>query len=222
MQRFVLLALLGGLALSGAAQETDLAAGNFLVASRDLRDPNFAETVVLIVRYDEDEGAMGLVVNRRSELPLSRIFESFKEAKNRSDCAFMGGPVQPGDVLALLRTSDAPDDALHVFSSIYLISTKDLLKKTLARKVDESVFHVYLGYAGWGPGQLEHEVSLGAWHILAADAGSVFEADPESVWPRLIKRTEMQIARRSVIRGRLVDADIIDRHLLRKNRRAIG
>jgi len=222
MQRFVFLAVLAGLALPGAAQETDLAAGNFLVASRDLSDPNFAETVVLIVRYDEDEGAMGLVVNRRSELPLSRIFESFKEAKNRSDCAFMGGPVQPGDVLALLRTSDAPDDALHVFSSIYLISTKDLLKKTLARKVAESVFHVYLGYAGWGPGQLEHEVSLGAWHILAADAGSVFEADPESVWPRLIKRTEMQIARRSVIRGRLVDADIIDRHLLRKNRRAIG
>jgi len=220
--RFVLLALLGGLALSGAAQEADLAAGNFLVASRDLRDPNFAETVILIVRYDEDEGAMGLVVNRRSDLPLSRVFESFKEAKDRSDCAFMGGPVQPGDVLALLRTSDAPDDALHVFSSIYLISTKDLLKKTLAHKVDESSFHVYLGYAGWGAGQLEHEISVGAWHILPADAGSVFEADPESVWPRLIRRTELQIARRSVIRGKLVDANVIDRHFLRKNRRAIG
>jgi len=222
MQRLVLLALIAGLAVSAAAQEPDLAAGQFLVASRDLRDPNFAEAVVLLVRYDEDEGAMGLVINRRSDLPLSRVFESFKEAKDRTDCAYMGGPVQPGDVLALLRTSDAPDDALHVFSSIYLISTKDLLKKTLARKVDETVFHVFLGYAGWGPGQLEHEISLGAWHIMPADAGNVFEADPEAVWPRLIRRTELQIARRSVVPGRLVDANIIDRHLLRKNRRAIG
>jgi len=222
MQRFLNLALLAGLALPIAAQEPDLAAGQFLVASRDLRDPNFAEAVVLIVRYDEDEGAMGVVINRRSDLPLSRVFESFKEAKDRTDCAFMGGPVQPGDVLALLRTADAPDDALRVFSSIYLLSTKDLLKKALARKVDESMFHVYLGYAGWGPGQLEHEVSLGAWHIMPADAGTVFEADPEAVWPRLIRRTELQIARRSVFHGRLVDTNIVDRHLLRKNRRVIG
>jgi len=222
MQRFLFLALLAGLAVPAAAQEPDLAAGQFLVASRDLRDPNFAETVVLLVRYDEDEGAMGVVINRRSDLPLSRIFESFKEAKDRTDLAFMGGPVQPGDVLALLRTSDAPDDALHVFSSVYLLSTKDLLKKTLARKVNESVFHVYLGYAGWGTGQLEHEISLGAWHVMPADAGNLFDADPEAVWPRLIRRTELQIARRSVVRGRLVDANVVDHHLLRKNRRAIG
>jgi putative AlgH/UPF0301 family transcriptional regulator len=69
------------------------------------------------------------------------------------------------------------------------------LEKTLAGKGEPSVFHVFLGYAGWGPGQLEHEVELGAWHILPADAASVFDADPDSVWPRLIRRTELRIAR---------------------------
>ena len=222
MQKFLLLAVLGGLALPGAAQQTDLAAGQFLVASRDLSDPNFAQTVILLVRYDDQEGAMGLVINRRTDLPLSRVFENLKNAKDRTDCAYMGGPVEPGDVLALLRTSDAPDDAPRVFSSVYLIPSKDLLEKTLTRKPDTSVFHVYLGYAGWGPGQLEHEVSLGAWHILPPDAGTVFDADPDSVWPRLIRRTEMQIARRSIFRGGFRDADVIHDHLLRKTRRAVG
>ncbi len=60
---------------------------------------------------------------------------------------------------------------------------------------EPGVFHVFLGYAGWGPGQLEHEVELGAWHILPPDTASVFDADPESVWPRLIRRTELRIAR---------------------------
>jgi putative transcriptional regulator len=223
MPKFVLLAVLGGLAAVGVtAQEADLAPGQFLVASRDLEDPNFAETVVLLLHYDEEHGAMGLVVNRRSDLTVARVFEQMKEAKGRTDCVYMGGPVERGNVLALLRTSVEPDDAERVFSSVYLVTSRDLLQKTLAKKVEPAVFHVYLGYAGWGPGQLEHEVSLGAWHVLRADAGSLFDVDPESVWPRLIRRTEMQIARRSVIRVRLVDAHVIDGHLLRKSRRVIG
>ena len=56
------------------------------------------------------------------------------------------------------------------------------------------MFHTYIGYAGWSAGQLEHEVDLGAWHVMPADAGTVFHADPDSVWERLIRRTETQIA----------------------------
>jgi len=195
MRKFVLLALVVGFAESVAAQQTELGSGTFLVASRDLGDPNFAQTVILLVRYDEDEGAMGVVINRRTDMPLSRVFENIKDAQNRTDCAYTGGPVEPGDVLALLRTSDAPENAIHVFSSVYLLSSKDPLVKAVERKVDASVFHVYLGYAGWGPGQLEHEISLGGWHVMPPDAGSLFDPDPDSVWPRLVRRTEMQIAR---------------------------
>jgi putative transcriptional regulator len=98
-------------------------------------------------------------------------------------------------VLALLKSSTQPEDAKLVFGDVYLVASKALLQKTLAAKTDAAVFHVYVGYAGWGRGQLEHEVSLGAWHILPADSASVFHSDPDSVWPRLMRRTEVHIAR---------------------------
>jgi putative transcriptional regulator len=216
MLRVALVAVLFG-CMPGMGQDARLAPGKFLVASRDLGDPNFSETVILLIRYDDEQGAMGLVVNRRTEVPLSRVFQDLKGAKGRADQAYSGGPVEPDNVLALLKSAAKPEEAQRVFASVYLVSSKALLEKTLGDKAEPGVFHVYLGYAGWGPGQLEHEVELGAWHILPPDAASVFDSDPETVWPRLIKRTEMRIAEL-----RLVYADVIDHHLLRKNRRTVG
>lgn len=231
MPRFVFFAVLCGLGrMPAPAQAPELAAGTFLVSSRELGDPNFSETVILLLRYDEEQGAMGLIVNRRTDLPLSRVFQDVKQAKGRTDRAYSGGPVEPGDVLALFKSSTKLEEAERVFANVYLISDKDFLEKTLAQKAGPGVLHVYLGYAGWGPGQLEHELELGAWHILPADAASVFEEDPDSVWPRLIRRTELRIAELGlgtwgwglVSRGWFVDADVVDQHLLRKDRRAVG
>ena len=176
------------------AQVDQLAAGRFLVASRELGDPNFAEAVVLLLQYDAEQGAMGLIVNRRSDLPLSRLFQDMKEAKGRTDTVYMGGPVELTNVLALLWSRSKPEDSKRVFVDVYLVNSKDLLQKTLAAGVEADSFHVFVGYAGWGQSQLEHEVELGAWHILAADAGNLFSSDPDSVWQRLVRRTEMQIA----------------------------
>jgi putative transcriptional regulator len=183
------------LALAQAMGQVDsLAAGKFLVASRDLGDPNFAESVILLVNYDSEKGAMGLIVNRQTDVALSRVFEDLKEAKGRKDPVYIGGPVELNNVLALLKSDSKPADAKHVFGDVYLVSSKALLQKTLGAQVESNAFHVYIGYAGWGAGQLEHEVELGGWHIMAAEASSVFHSDPESVWPRLIRRTELQVA----------------------------
>jgi len=185
---------LAGLIFAVVAQGADLAPGKILVASRELGDPNFAQTVILLVRYDDVEGSMGLVINRRSDLPLSRVFRDLKEAKDNSDPIYEGGPVEPGGVLALLKSATKPEDGLRIFGNVYLVSSKALLAKALADKTDPSAFHVFIGYAGWGPGQLEREIDLGGWHILPAAADDVFHPDPDSVWLRLIKRTEMRIA----------------------------
>ena len=77
-------------------------AGQMLVASRDLRDPNFAETVVLLVRYDE-ESVVGLILNRRTQIPIARVFPDLKEAKGQTDPIYRGGPVERTAALALLR-----------------------------------------------------------------------------------------------------------------------
>ncbi|MBI1788421.1 MAG: YqgE/AlgH family protein [Acidobacteria bacterium] len=186
-------ALLGQRAPAQSTRVKDLAAGKFLVASRDLTDPNFAETVVLLVNYDEN-GAMGLIVNRRTRVPLSRVFDELKEAKGRADPVHVGGPVSRTGVLALLRSRTKPEEARSVFADVYMISTKTLLEQTLAAGAESSAFRVYLGYSGWGPGQLENEVELGGWHIFRGEAATVFDPDPDAVWPRLIKKTELRLA----------------------------
>jgi putative transcriptional regulator len=180
--------------LPAVGQTDDLAIGKLLVASRDLGDPNFAKTVILIVHYSEGQGAVGLVLNKRTDVSISRVFHDLKEAGGRKDPVYIGGPVELNSVLALLKSASKPEGAEKVFGDVYLISNKDLLTKTLASSAEAMVFHTYIGYAGWGAGQLEHEVELGAWHIMSADAGTVFHADPDSVWLRLIHRTETQIA----------------------------
>jgi putative transcriptional regulator len=191
--------LLGALLLFATlpafCQSDDLAIGKFLVASRDLGDPNFAKTVILLVHFSEDQGAVGLVLNRRTDVPMSRVFQDLKEAKGRMDPVYVGGPVELNSVLALLKTKTKPDNATRVFGDVYLISNKDVLKATMASGAEATVFHTYVGYAGWGAGQLEHEVELGAWHIMQADSATVFHSDPDSVWQRMIQRTETQIAR---------------------------
>lgn len=176
-------------------QADQLAPGMFLVASRDLGDPNFARAVVLLLHYDDENGALGLIVNRRTDVPLSKVFAELKEAKDRSDSIYIGGPVETGSVLALLKSASKLKDAEPVFGDVYLVNSKTLLAKTLAAGVEASQFHAFLGYAGWAREQLENEVELGAWHVMPADAGNVFHSDPDSVWERLIRRTEMRIAR---------------------------
>ncbi|HEY6393542.1 MAG TPA: YqgE/AlgH family protein [Bryobacteraceae bacterium] len=186
-------ALLAGLFFTALLYGADLASGKFLVASRDLGDPNFAGTVVLLLKFDEDEGALGIIVNRRTDVPLSRVFESVKSAKDRTDAVYIGGPVEPGSVIGLLKSSAKVEDASRILPGIYLISGRAPLEKTAA-EAPPGAFHAYLGYAGWGPGQLENEIDLGGWRVLPADAAMVFDPDPDTLWEKLIRRTELRIA----------------------------
>lgn len=189
------LALLICSSLPALCQNDDLAVGKLLVASRDLGDPNFAKTVILLVHYDEDQGAVGLIINKRTDVPLSRAFHDMKEAAGRNDPIYIGGPVELNSVMALLKSAKKPEGADRVFGDIYLITNKDVLTRTLGSRVEASAFHAYIGYAGWQSGQLEHELELGAWHIMHPESAMIFHADPDGLWERLISRTETNIAR---------------------------
>jgi putative AlgH/UPF0301 family transcriptional regulator len=171
----------------------DLAIGKLLVASRDLGDPIFAKTVVLLVRYDRD-GVVGLMLNRRTDVPLSRVFEKLKAAKDRSDPVYMGGPVEIPAVFGLLRSKANPEEAEHVFGGVYLISTQSAFEKVISGRPDPGAFHVYLGYAGWTPDQLGKEIEAGAWFIFPGDTQTVFNSNPDSLWPQMIRKTELKMA----------------------------
>jgi putative transcriptional regulator len=171
----------------------DLGAGKLLVASRGLGDPIFAKTVVLLVQHD-DEGVVGLILNRRSDVPLSRVLEGVKGANHRSDPVYLGGPVETPGVFALLQSPAKLEGAQHVFGAVYLISAKALFEQTLSARPDRRDFHVYLGYAGWTKDQLRKEMELGAWFIFPPDAETVFDSDPDSLWLRMIQKTELKWA----------------------------
>jgi len=182
-------------ALIVPAQSTqDLGIGKLLVAKRDAREATFAETVILVVRYTQG-GTVGLMLNRRTQTPVSRALDPLKGASGRSDPVFAGGPVELPNVLALLRTNIMPEGAEHVTGKVYLVPTGALLEKTLAKRPDAADFRVYLGYCGWSPGQLENETSHGFWRVLNGSADIVFDPEPQTLWSRLIEQAEQRIAR---------------------------
>jgi putative transcriptional regulator len=167
-----------------------LAAGTLLVASDKLGDPNFAETVVFITRCDANEGTMGVVLNKPMDLTLAKAFPKLRAA---ADPVYDGGPVSPDAVQALLRTSAKPAGAERVAGDIYSVVHKALLEKSITDRLAGEKFRVYLGYAGWGPGQLENEIQQGAWTTLRG-LKYVFDSEPASLWQRLERDSESQVA----------------------------
>jgi putative transcriptional regulator len=170
-----------------------LAPGMFLVAAKQLGDPNFSQTVVLLVEHGPS-GAMGLVVNRPSEVRVARIFPTLPE-KAGAASLFVGGPVNRAGAMALRRSKTKPADRVAIVDDIYLVTDKDELERNLRSAGTETV-RVFLGYSGWAAGQLEREISLGAWHVLPATAAQVFDDDMTTLWRRLIGRANSRIAMR--------------------------
>ncbi len=165
-----------------------LTKGMFLVASRGLVDPNFRRSVVLLVAHDED-GAMGVIVNRRTDLTLSTVLPDIEELADRPDQLFVGGPVASTQIILLLRAADPPRNSQHVFNDVYFSGSLTTLMDYLEDQDLVGAMHAYAGYAGWAPGQLEGELERGDWNLVSADAETVFSESPEEMWPELIRQS---------------------------------
>jgi putative transcriptional regulator len=169
----------------------ELAKGKFLVASRQLQDPNFRETVVLLIEYGLD-GAMGLVINRPSAVKLSTVFPDIEELKQRKDTIFVGGPVAVNQMMLLIRSSKMPEDATAVVPDVYISSSWKVLERLMKKTTQDEGFRLFAGYAGWAPSQLDFERTRGDWYVLKADAESVFSQKPSELWQELIRRVTVK------------------------------
>jgi putative transcriptional regulator len=168
-----------------------LATGKLLVASRRLRDPNFAETVILLLAYSQD-GAIGVVINRPTTVRLATVLSEVEALKTRKDLVYIGGPVGRDQMLLLARTAQEPADSKQILSNVYLVSSQKALQQLVENNDSSLQLHAYAGYAGWAPKQLDAEVARGDWHISAADATLVFDTPADQVWPKLINRSEFE------------------------------
>lgn len=202
----VLVAILGAETLApGAARAADtdpevrrLRTGVFLYASPRLRDPNFAQTVVLLIEYGP-KGAMGLVIDRPTQVLASEVLKDAKALRGLQ--VYWGGPVQPEAVFGLVTTPHPSKRAIRVFEGIYLTGKRqDLEAAARGGKADERV-RVYLGYTGWGAGQLEGEVMANGWLVTRGEPAAVFSPEPEKLWRRAYQLLDRLEAFEPVGRG---------------------
>jgi putative transcriptional regulator len=167
--------------------------GVFLYAAPGMGDPNFAETVVLLVAYDKT-GAMGFVVNRPTRVPLRELLKSTPEAEKSELRFHWGGPVQPEAVHALVRSNWPSQSARRVLDDVYVTGDITDVREALGRPDASTKVKLFTGYAGWGGGQLEIEVRAGAWILEPADARSVFAPDGLDLWERVYEILERLVA----------------------------
>lgn len=170
------------------AEDNALANGVFLVAKPGLRDPNFSESVVLITLPAEGDGPLGVIINRPLEHRLSELVPEATKVPEKSDPIFFGGPVARAMLLFLVRAKEPPEHSLHVLADVYLSANPELLERLVAGSPLPGETRVYAGHAGWAPGQLQDEIARGGWWVIKADVKAIFDQDPATVWPELVKR----------------------------------
>lgn len=158
-----------------------------LVSMPQMLDPNFARTVVLLAEYGR-HGAFGLVVNRRMDEPAHEVIRPDPPMDIRKDVhLFVGGPVEPNRAWVLTAHRELDNDALEIQSGVYLSASPTLIRHALQSSPDPQL-RLVIGYAGWGPGQLDEELAASSWLMAPVAADLVFEIPIDQMWETAIRR----------------------------------
>jgi putative transcriptional regulator len=160
----------------------------FLVARGPVVDPFFEKSVVLMVPVDEDAVVVGLVVNKPSRLPLVKLFPESLALKNRTDNAYVGGPVDIAAPALVFHSPKPSKQAMLLYDDVYLSFDLKFITKLLRDPKQSGDFRLFLGRAQWAPEQLQGEALEGSWYSLRAEGDVIFDRDSDHVWKRLHDR----------------------------------
>jgi len=168
-------------------------AGQLLIASPYLPDPNFLRTVVLMVQHDTD-GALGLVLTRPMNLTVQEVWENVSQEKiDAPEPVFQGGPVE-GPIMAVHDQMDLCE--LEIVPGVYFSSEKESIENLVER--EPKSYRLFLGYSGWAPQQLDEEMRVGGWLTLPAESDHVFELDSEVLWKQVTAKVGTNVMQQSL------------------------
>ena len=196
--RFFLAVFIGVLLAPSVAttvEQERLLTGQLLVATPDMRDPRFVETVIYIVKHGTN-GAMGIVINRPiAKGPLEELLNGIgvesKGAKGEVILHY-GGPVSPEAGLILHSDDVLLESSTRVMDGIAMTSDPKLIE-TISRGKGPRQSLLAIGYAGWAPGQLETELKADAWFVVSADKAFIFGKDAEKKWRQAIDKRQVPL-----------------------------
>jgi putative transcriptional regulator len=185
-------ALIASLATSHNAQSTDLTTPSFLVATRELQDPLFFHSVILMVPSTEPPFVAGLIINTPAKMRVRDMFPQLSGLQRPDETTYMGGPVETEELSAIFRASSAQSSATRVFDDVYVATGRDAIAAVLKDpRITE--LRVISGKAQWLHDQLMGEVMAGAWYVIPAKADLIF-SDPKDLWSTLVKGGDLQEA----------------------------
>jgi putative transcriptional regulator len=166
--------------------------GQLLVSMPQMLDPFFERSVVYLCAHSPEDGAMGLVVNKTIEaLTIDDLYSQLKiepvARADRQQPVHFGGPVATGQGFVLHSTDYRDEGTLGIGTDFAMTATIDILRAT-GRGAGPRQSLVALGYAGWGPGQLDAEIQANGWLMVAADTGLVFDVEDGSKWQRALAK----------------------------------
>ena len=160
--------------------------GYFLIANPVLPDPNFSRTVVLLCNHDS-EGSFGLVINRTAPISSKEVFSEMGMSSFSSDKIYVGGPVSPSQVFYLCRSEKPLPELETICEGVYLGMSWELLDNLITRfKNPEKNIRFYLGYSGWGAGQLAGEMTRLSWLTTQAYSEYVFQENEDGIWANVV------------------------------------
>jgi putative transcriptional regulator len=153
-----------------------------ITARSELSDPYFGGSMVLVLNNLGPVPA-GIIINRPTPLKVAQVFPDLKRLASLGDRVYFGGPVQPEEVWFLFRAGSAPEHAVRACDGVYLSASRELLLHLLGRDKPMEGLRIFIGHAGWGPGQLESEIARGDWTLSRAAADAIFSGKSDRPWP---------------------------------------
>ena len=193
-------------AAAQAAPQLAPAKGRLLIADRKLGDANFSQSVVLLLEYSP-QSALGLIVNRPAGVSPSALLPDVSALAQYDGPVYLGGPVGIEMLVLLVRGCESLAHTERVFDDVCYSGSPELLDHLTGDGATPSRLRFYVGYAGWGPGQLDLEIARGDWHVVEARDERVFSEEPRALWERLVPAPQpLETRAPTPARTRVVDA----------------